>query len=80
MATTTDYYNMHCYPLGKHLWFGWIMSIKHEVAPYYFDNEKTALMLPTTWVDYVTFGFTKDAVTNKLRKQYEKLKNLHSKH
>ena len=37
-------------------------------------------MYPESWIDYVTVGFTKGSVMRKLRKRYEKLKDIHSKH
>jgi hypothetical protein len=45
----------------------------HE-APSFLDNDKTMLMLPETWVDYLTFGFNRESVIEKLRKKHKKLK------
>ena len=78
MPTTFDeLYRIYCYPYGKWLWIGWIESKKIPLTLPYFDNSPTICMYPEHWIDYVTFGFTKHSVMNKLRKRYEKLKNLH---
>lgn len=75
-----DSYNVYCYPIRRHFWFGWIMSMKPNSPISRFDNIPNTILMPAPWVDYVTFGFSKEAVTKKLRRRYEKLKNIHSKH
>lgn len=79
MKIAPDYQRAYCFKYGL-LYIGWTMSVKRQENPYYFDDRKTLLIYPESWLDYVTFGFTKESVMNKLRKRYEKLKNLHSKY
>lgn len=76
MRIKPDYQRAYCYKYGL-LYIGWAISIKTQENPYYCDNRKTILMYPESWIDYVTIGFTKESVMKKLRKHYEKLKNLH---
>lgn len=69
-----DSYNMYCYPIRRHIWIGWIMSMKPCTGLSRFDNIPNTILIPAPWVDYLTFGFTRASVTKKLRRQYEKLK------
>lgn len=79
MKIAPDYQRCYCFKYGL-LYIGWVMSIKTQENPYYFDNRKTLIMYPESWLDYVTIGFTKESVMKKLRRYYEKLKDIHSKH
>lgn len=72
MNIRPDHQRVYCYKYGF-LYIGWIVSIKCQENPYYFDNRKTVLMYPESWLDYLVCGFTKDSVMRKLRKYYEKL-------
>lgn len=78
MPTTFDMrYRIYCYQYCKFFWIGWIKSKKLHQEPLYFDDTKTVMMFPESWLDYVTFGFTRYSVMKKLRKRYEKFENLH---
>lgn len=80
MATTHDGYYIYCYNFHGLFWFGWIMTKKLHNTPLYFDDTPTTIMFPESWIDYVTFGLSQTSVFNKLRKRYERLKDIHSKH
>ena len=78
MPTYPDvHYRIYCYRFCKLFWFGWIESRKIHQDPLYFDDAKTILMFPESWIDYVTIGFTRYSVMKRLRKRYEKLKDIH---
>ena len=80
MATSLDSHQIYCYQFCRYFWIGWIMSKKLHEPTLYFDNDQTVLMFPESWIDYVTIGFDNYSVMKKLRKRYEKLKNLYSKY
>ena len=80
MATSADSHRIYCYPFWGCIWIGWIVSLKLERPILYCDDTPTAIMYPESWLDYVTIGLSQESVANKLRRRYEKLKNLHSKH
>lgn len=72
-----ELYHTYCYQYGKWLWIGWIESKKVGERPITLDTEQTIFLLPDSWIDYVTIGFTRYSVMKRLRKRHEKLKNIH---
>jgi hypothetical protein len=70
-------YHIYCYSFRNIFWIGWIYSMKWPLPKRYFNDEPYQVFCPESWLDYVTFGFTREAVMKKLRKRYEKLKDIH---
>lgn len=77
MPTTCDSLEIYCYHYHGLFWIGWIRSLKLERPTLYYDDTPTAIIYPESWLDYVTLGFSQESVMKKLRKRYEKLKNIH---